>query len=174
MVDLFIEARLLLRDRRPFEGTDADIVEVTHEALLREWAALRAWLDADRQFLIGKDQLADIANWRDAESRAEGRSATSTGLNLTRSRQWLIERQPQDFNTGEREFIAASIRRAEATARRRRWVGLGAACVLLLITCAAVWKSIQAERGRRAAAEARKRAESRLGLARRSAEDLVN
>ena len=173
VVDLFIEARLLLRDRRPFEGTDADIVEVTHEALLREWAALRAWLDADRQFLIGKDQLAeDIANWRDA-SPGQKDEALLTGLNLTRSRQWLIERQPQDFNTGEREFIAASIRRAEATARRRRWVGLGAACVLLLITCAAVWESIQAERGRRAAAEARNAAESRLGLARRSAEDLV-
>ena len=165
-VDLLVEARLLLRDRRSSGDADADIIEVAHEALLREWPALRGWLEADRQFLIGKDQLSeDIANWRNA-SPGQKDDALLSGLNLTRARQWLIERQPQDFNSKEREFIAASIARAEAASRRRRRVSLAAACVLLAITGAAIWESIQA-------AKARSAAESRLGLARGSAETLV-
>jgi len=173
LVDLFVEARLLLRDRRSSEAFDADIIEVAHEALLREWPALRGWLEADREFLIGKDQLAeDITNWRDASSGQKDEALLS-GLNLTRARQWLMERQSQDFNREEREFIVASIARAEATSRRRRRVILGAACLLLLITGAAVWGWIQAEHGWSEAAQAKSTAETRLGLARESAEDLV-
>jgi tetratricopeptide (TPR) repeat protein len=165
-VDLLVEARLLVRDRRSSGDADADVIEVAHEALLREWPALRGWLEADRQFLIGKDQLAeDIANWSNASSGQKD-DALLSGLNLTRARQWLIERQPQDFNSEEREFIAASIARAEAASRRKRRLGLAAACLLLVITGAAVWESIQA-------GKARSIAESRLSLARRSAEDLV-
>jgi tetratricopeptide (TPR) repeat protein len=173
LVDRFVEARLLLRDRRPSGDADADIIEVAHEALLREWPALRGWLETDREFLIGKDQLAqDIENWRNAGPKQKDEALLS-GLNLTRARQWLIERQSQDFNGEEREFIAASIARAEAAAQRRRRMIFGAAFALLLITGAAVWEWIQAEHGRSEAAEARNTAESRLGLARGSAEDLV-
>jgi tetratricopeptide (TPR) repeat protein len=173
VVDLFVEAHLLLCDRRPAGDAEADVVEVAHEALLREWPALRGWLEADREFLVGKDQLAeDIASWRNA-SPGQRNEALLSGLNLTRARQWLIERPSQDFNSEEREFIAASIARAEATTRRTRRVSVGAVCVLLLITGAAVWESIQAKHGRNEAAEARSTAENRLGLARQSAEDLV-
>jgi tetratricopeptide (TPR) repeat protein len=172
-VDLFVEARLLLRDRRPSGDVEIEIVEVAHEALLREWPALRGWLEADREFLIGKEKLAeDIASWRNANPWQKD-DALLSRLNLTRARQWLIERQSQDFNSEEREFIAASIARAENITRRRRRAGLAAACILLLITGAAIWESIQAKNGRREAARAQSIAESRLGLARRSAEDLV-
>jgi hypothetical protein len=173
VVALFVEARLLLRDRRPSGDVDADIIEVAHEALLREWPALRGWLEADREFLIGKDQLAqDIENWRNASPKQKD-EALLGGLNLTRARQWLLERQSQDFNAEEREFIAASIARAETASKRRRRVSLAAAGVLLLITGAAIWEWIQAEHGRSEAAEARTTAENRLGLATRSAENLV-
>jgi tetratricopeptide (TPR) repeat protein len=173
VVDLFVEARLLLRDRRPSGEIDADIIEVAHEALLREWPALHGWLEADREFLIGKDQLAeDIANWRSASPRQKDEALLS-GLNLTRARQWLIERQSQDFNAEEREFIAASIARAEAAIRRRRRVSLGAVCVLLVITSVTVREWIQAVHGRSQAADARSIAERRLVLAQGSAETLV-
>jgi tetratricopeptide (TPR) repeat protein len=173
LVDLLVEKRLLLRDRRPGRDGDADVVEVTHEALLREWPELRRWLESDREFLIGKEQLAEqIASWRDAELKQKS-EALLTGLNLTRAKQWLIERQAQDLTGEERQFIAASIARADAIARRRRQLSAAAACILLAITGAAVWQWIRAERGRGDAAMARAMAENRLGLARGSAEELV-
>jgi tetratricopeptide (TPR) repeat protein len=174
VVDLFVEARLLLRDRRPGRaGEMDDVIEVAHEALLREWSALRAWLEADREFLIGKDKLAEeIASWRDAEARQKDEALLS-GLNLTRARQWLMERQAQDFSDEERAFIAASVGRAEAATRRKRRLTTAAACVLLAITGVAVWQWVEAEHGKKEAASARVVAENRLQLARRSAENLV-
>jgi hypothetical protein len=166
VIDLFVEARLLVRDRRPGNAGEADTIEVAHEALLREWPALRAWLEADRGFLVGKDELAeDIANWRNADAR-EKDDALLAGLNLTRARQWLIERQPQDLNDEERGFIAASVARAGAAARRKTRLRAVAACVLLAITALAVWQWAEASRARAAA-------ETRLALSRRSAETLV-
>jgi hypothetical protein len=43
------------------------MVEVAHEALLRKWPLLRGWLDEEREFLIGKDQLEqDLLDWEKA------------------------------------------------------------------------------------------------------------
>jgi len=47
MVERLIEARLLVADRR----SGADIVELAHESLLRQWPALAAWLQADAEDL---------------------------------------------------------------------------------------------------------------------------
>jgi hypothetical protein len=105
VVDLFVEARLLLRDRRPTPGGEAEIVEVAHEALLREWPALHGWLKADCEFLIGKDKLAEDAdNWRKAGPKHKGEALLS-GLNLTRARHWLAERRALDLSAEEREYI---------------------------------------------------------------------
>jgi hypothetical protein len=48
-----INARLLIsRDEQGHR-----LLEVVHEALLRQWPLLRGWLDEDREFIIGKGQL---------------------------------------------------------------------------------------------------------------------
>ncbi|NUX52169.1 TIR domain-containing protein [Paraburkholderia sp. JPY418] len=48
-----IRYRLLLQDRRKAEAgnEEATIVEIAHEALLRQWPVLAAWLDADADAL---------------------------------------------------------------------------------------------------------------------------
>jgi TIR domain len=47
-VERLIDARLLVADRRD----SADVVEIAHESLLRQWPALTAWLDTDAADLI--------------------------------------------------------------------------------------------------------------------------
>jgi WD40 repeat protein len=49
VIDRLVSQRLLVRDRRKIEGstTAVTVVEVAHEALLRQWGALTRWLDAD-------------------------------------------------------------------------------------------------------------------------------
>ena len=53
LLERLITARLLLRDKRLIEG-DAEesvIVEITHEALLRQWPSLITWLDGEAEQL---------------------------------------------------------------------------------------------------------------------------
>jgi tetratricopeptide (TPR) repeat protein len=57
MVERLIEARLLVTDRR----SGADVVEVAHESLLRQWPALTAWLEADADDLKVVDAIEHAA-----------------------------------------------------------------------------------------------------------------
>lgn len=117
----------------------ARIVEVAHEALLRKWPLLRGWLDEAREFLIGKQQLAqDLQDWAQAGA-AEQAGALLSGLKLNRARVWLAER-PQQLSAAERAYVQASIAQAEADAeaklRQRRNVtraSMAAAAVLAVV-----------------------------------------
>jgi hypothetical protein len=100
----------------------ATTVEVAHEALLRKWTLVRGWLDAERDFLVGKVQLRfALETWRTTERKQE---ALLQGLALTRARQSLHDHKGA-LSPEERGFIEASIVRddAERAARRRRqWI----------------------------------------------------
>jgi WD40 repeat protein len=66
VVERFIAARLLVADRR----NDADVIEVAHESLLRQWPTLLAWLDADSADLKLVEELdRGAAEWDQAGRR---------------------------------------------------------------------------------------------------------
>lgn len=140
LVDVLVEARLLIRD----QGARGEIIEVAHEALLREWPLLRRFLEADRDFLVGKRQLADdLAIWREAPAERKA-DALLSGLRLTRAQQWLSERGPHDLNDDERQFIGESTRASQS---RQRWrIRLAVAVILLLaaFSLLAGWQWTQA------------------------------
>lgn len=108
------DARLLVtRDDRGH-----NMVEVAHEALLRKWPRLRAWLDEEREFLIGKSRLeAALTDWEKA-SEADKPNALLQGLALSRASQWLLD-HPHALSEAEQRFIKASQERARAERRRR-------------------------------------------------------
>jgi WD domain, G-beta repeat len=114
LLELLRKARLLIVR----QDGDARVVEVAHEALLRKWPLLRSWLDAAREFLIGKQQLEqDLRDWEHA-AESDKAAALLSGLKLNRARGWLVE-QPMQLSAQESAFIEASIERAEAEERRR-------------------------------------------------------
>jgi WD40 repeat protein len=136
LVDVLIEARLLIRDR----SARGEMIEVAHEALLREWPLLRRFLDADRDFLVGKRQLADdLAIWRDAPSERKA-DALLTGLRLTRAQQWLIEREPHELSDDERAFIRESVHAAQARQRRRARLAMAVILLLAAFSVLAGWQ----------------------------------
>ncbi len=57
------------------------LLEVAQEALLRKWPLLRAWLDEDREFPIGSQQLeVDLQDWQKAgEQQRSSRRASPQG-----------------------------------------------------------------------------------------------
>jgi DNA-binding SARP family transcriptional activator/ABC-type glycerol-3-phosphate transport system substrate-binding protein len=118
VVETFGRHRLLSFDRD--NDTREPTVEIAHEALLREWARLRGWIDDARE---------------DLRQRARVSSATSEWLQAERSVEYLMSgirlAQAEEATTGddtvrltetEREFIDASLahRDAEAAAERMR------------------------------------------------------
>ena len=174
LIDRFAERRLLIKDRRKVGGEDVDVVEVAHEALLREWRELNEALLAEREFLVAKGQLEqDVAEWRAAaESRKSG--ALLAGNKLFRARDWLVAR-PQDLSAEERQFIKAS---SDHELKQRRLRRMAAVAAFLAITAFAgyalleSWKAeaekIRAEENTRIAQAEKQRADGELKKAQRT------
>jgi hypothetical protein len=118
LLDRLIERRLLTRDRRLLRGTEVEVVEITHEAILREWKGLNDALTEEREFLIAKGQLEEAVNeWRSAPVDAK-RDALLVGTKLARAQQWLRQR-PDDLSDDEVSLVRASSD-AETVAQRRK------------------------------------------------------
>lgn len=141
LIERLAKARLIIIHKE----LDTTFVEVAHEALLRKWPLLRGWLDEEREFLIGKDQLEqDLRDWEKAppDQKAE---ALLTGLKLTRARTWLVAK-PQQLSAAERKFIEASVEHYEADAARRerirrrvQKITVVAAVALAIGMAASIW-----------------------------------
>jgi WD40 repeat protein len=91
--------------------------EVAHEALLREWPRLRAWLDEDAEGRRLHRQVAAAA--RDWHDGGRDQDALFRGARLVSAADWA-DRHSGDLNDREREFLAASQAGAEAQAERER------------------------------------------------------
>lgn len=108
------------------------LVEVTHEALLRKWPRLKNWLDEEKEFLTGKEQLdQDLADWEAAPDNQKAQ-ALLWGLKLARAQAWLAAK-PRQLNDAERRFIEASAKHAEALRRRELIRTTGALAVVLCL-----------------------------------------
>jgi hypothetical protein len=97
------DARLLVTS--PASGTGARTIELSHEALISNWDKFRAWLDQDREFLLGRKRLAGFVDVWGRNGRKE--TGLLSGAFLTEAETWLDERSDR-LTTGEREYIRAS------------------------------------------------------------------
>jgi hypothetical protein len=165
VVRQFANARLLVTDRN--DAGAGELVEVSHEALIRSWTELRRWVDEDREFLRTLRRAKEAkAVWS-----AEGRSADrllQPGRPLGEAEE-LLERRPDFVDPDLLAFISASQRRARRTAQLRGLVAVGA-LALAVVASITAWEAKQsrgdAERHRLVAEENRRLAEQRAeGLA---------
>jgi len=103
-------------------GGDApsdQLVEVSHEALIRGWPQLRHWVEEDRQGLRIHRRLTEAAQEWCALNKDPG--ALYRGARLATTREWA-EDHGADLNADERDFLAASsaAETDELDAARRR------------------------------------------------------
>ncbi len=109
--------------------------EVAHEVLIREWPALRGWLDEDREGIRLHRQLGDAARlW---EAGGSEPSDLYRGTRLGTAVDWA-QAHREDLNAGERAFLDASVAEADRERRdqlrsNRRLRGLLAGAVILLV-----------------------------------------
>ncbi|MBL8161719.1 MAG: hypothetical protein JNJ61_06995, partial [Anaerolineae bacterium] len=104
IIDTFAAYRLLSLDTDP--GTRAPTVEVAHEALLREWERLRAWLNDGRDEIRLQRQLnAMTTEWEQARREI---SFLATGSRLEAFESWVSTTR-MVLTLGERAYLEASI-----------------------------------------------------------------
>ncbi len=152
VLDLFMSERLLLGDRDPVSRTPT--VEVSHEALLREWPRLRGWIDDQRESLIlGRRFRSAMGEW---EANARDDDYLLGGSRLASFVGWA---ETSPLTPDERAFYDVSRARheEERSARRRRRRALTvvlAAFAVVGVTLGAI-AAVQAGRATREADIAR-------------------
>ncbi|GLS17005.1 hypothetical protein GCM10007874_00200 [Labrys miyagiensis] len=121
LIDRFADQRLLIRDRRKdAAGNDVDVVEVAHEALLRQ-PPFSDWLTDDREFLVWRDRLSHARAAFEANERG-----LLTGRELTIARNYIQLRAEREIEPADRAFIQDSsaednrLREEEAERERSR------------------------------------------------------
>jgi WD40 repeat protein len=142
VVRALADARLLTAGGDGESG--AEIVDVSHEALIRSWPRLRRWVEDDRQGLRTHRRVTEAA--QEWESAGRDESLLFRGARLTQSLEWR-ERSQSALNESERAFLAASAEVQErerfAAQRRTRNIFVGLVAALVLISAASVYAFIQ-------------------------------
>lgn len=109
------EVLTLLADARLIT-TEQETAEVAHEALLREWPALRHWLRENREGLRLHRQLTEAALEWEREQHDEG--LAYRGARLAQTLEWAAL-NPEELNRLEREFLQASREQSDREAAER-------------------------------------------------------
>ena len=137
-IDAFGSSRLLSFDRDPRTG--APTIEVAHEALLREWARLRRWIDSAREDVRQHRRLAAAAReWDDSDRDS---SFLLRGGHLAQFESWAADSRVA-LTGVEREFVDTSVAESrrellrERRQNRRLKILLAGAGALLALAVAA-------------------------------------
>ncbi len=139
VVERLTEDRLLTA-----EGTT---VEVAHEALLREWPRLQAWLAEDAQGRELREHLTESAQrWQESE---RDESELYRGARLSATLDWAARRAAELIEL-ERAYLDESRRQSELEAERQRRTNrrlrtllVGAAVLLVAAVVAGVVALVQ-------------------------------
>lgn len=97
----------------PGSDREADQIEITHEALLRNWPLLTDWIAEDRDRQRKRLQFAAAAEWW--LFNGEHPSGLLTGLRLAEAEQY------ENLKPEEQRFVSAS-RSAAESSRRNMWL----------------------------------------------------
>jgi class 3 adenylate cyclase/WD40 repeat protein/energy-coupling factor transporter ATP-binding protein EcfA2 len=148
VLETLTDARLLT--------TGDGYVEVAHEALLREWPRLQAWLEEDAEGR--KVRLHLIGAARDWDQRGREPADLYRGARLSVALDWATEHQVELYAT-EREFLEASreatqreVEIERRTNRRLRGLLVGAGVLLVVAVAAGGFALTQADAARQQAA----------------------
>jgi WD40 repeat protein len=118
VVRLFADARLLTTGFD--EATGHETVEVSHEALIREWSTSRGWVDTEREFLRTVERVKTAMRaWAEEEADKDSR-LLAPGRPLEEARELLSH--PHALIDDIRPFIEASTAHDDArvTEEQRR------------------------------------------------------
>jgi WD40 repeat protein/tRNA A-37 threonylcarbamoyl transferase component Bud32 len=122
-------------------------VEVAHEALLREWPRLRAWIEEDTEGRRLRRHVTQAATEWDAAGRDQGE--LYRGARLAAALEWSTDHAFElnelecEFVTESREASEKETKRVRRTNRRLRGLLLGVAVLLAAAVAGGIFAVIQ-------------------------------
>jgi sugar lactone lactonase YvrE len=135
------QERLVVAQRDTASG--AVIAEVAHEALIRAWQRLRAWIDQDREFLRTRERIATQARLWEAEGRPSERLLTpgrplAEGEDLLAKRRVDLEPLLVEYIEASALAVRAEVEAARAVQRRRVRIARLTAAVMAVLALVAI------------------------------------
>ncbi len=156
LIDQLVGYRLITLDYDP--ATGSAMVEIAHEALIREWSQLRDWLEDSREDIRQQRLLAAAASdWREANKDS---SYLLSGTHLIQFQSWA-ENSLVELGPAESEFLTTSLHEKQRQDRRGRLLRnlvFGAVVLVAIVMSGLAILAIDRERQ---AQDARIRAERR-------------
>ncbi|MBV9228370.1 MAG: hypothetical protein JOZ18_03580, partial [Chloroflexi bacterium] len=114
VADTFVSARLLTTNEIAGETT----IEVSHEALIREWARLGTWLREARSDIVLQHTLSsDVSDWL---QRSRPTDRLYRGTRLTEAQAWAERNTPSEREVAFLQASTAEYQRQEAEELNRR------------------------------------------------------
>ncbi|MCB1193496.1 MAG: PD40 domain-containing protein [Leptospiraceae bacterium] len=106
LVKKLADERLIITNR---STTGIITAEVVHEALIREWGLLQAWMNTDRTFRIWQESLNTVLTiWK--EEQLDGNLLK--GNKLLEAEEWLTKKS-EDISSEQQNFIQRSVANRE-------------------------------------------------------------
>jgi WD40 repeat protein/energy-coupling factor transporter ATP-binding protein EcfA2 len=156
VVDAFVDASLLVSRADPADPAGEPVVEVAHEALLRQWPPLSGAIEADRGLLRLRSELERLAaDWHRGH---RDDSYLLRGERLAMIDDWAHQ-HPGELGATERQFVEASralaTRELEAARRSLRQSRALSGGLAVLLVAALVASGVALNSNREAQAQAR-------------------
>ena len=124
VADAFVAARLFTMSE--IDGTTT--VEVSHEAIIREWVRLGDWMREAREDILLQQSISDdVTEW---ERHGKPRDRLYRGSQLTEAQAWMKRNIPSQ---DEVQFLRTSIMQEQKMQTRRRLLFSAGAVVLALL-----------------------------------------
>ncbi|GGA03090.1 hypothetical protein CYANOKiyG1_15220 [Okeania sp. KiyG1] len=142
LVKKLADARLVVTSRTVVSSetennSGQEIVEVVHEALIRNWGQLKEWMENDREFRAWQERMRGaMRQWQEMK---QDKGQLLRGVALLQAQEQLKDRR-DELSEGEQEFIRKSQKYKQ---RKRQRMLAGMVAFSVIISLLAVWSEIQ-------------------------------
>lgn len=107
-----------------------EVVDVTHEALIRNWSLLKDWINENREMLRRQRRIEATAQEWDAAGQSAKGEYLLQGLRL-RDAEDFIQLYPQELSALAQQYVAVSQLAIRRTRRKSRQVQIAVPSILL-------------------------------------------
>jgi WD40 repeat protein len=144
VVQCLADAKLVVTGEQELEGKWVAVVNIAHEALIRNWQLLRSWLKENRDALLRKQDIEDPAKeWRDKGQPNES-AYLLQGTRLATAEDYLQRfADTVPLSSLAQEFVHKSVKQRRN--RRRSLVGTVTGVIVSLLGLTS-WALIESEK----------------------------
>ena len=128
-INTFVSARLLMTN----EIDDVKTIEVSHEAVIREWPDLVSWLSVARKDILYQQTVSkDVEEW---ESRDKPKDRLYRGTELKEAKIWATRYMDSQYIVSERELDF--LKESERQQQRSSWLKVTVSSLILILVIVA-------------------------------------